>query len=336
MIPQEVRKNYDNIVKELKDAVFTTFDYEIGQDFKADWEKRWDFYRRKEEKIAFDIDILNKVTQGGISKGTLNVIMAATGKGKTLIMCHLAAGNMTMGKNVLYITLEVSEEVILKRIDANLFNKDIKILEHLTKEEYKENIDRITSNPNMANLVVKQFPTSMASVKDFRTLLHELKNHKGFIPDIIYVDYVNICTSDRAKGSSDKSYYMVKCISEELRGLAVEYGIPLWTATQPNRGGMNSLVLELTDTSESVGLPFASDFFLSVTQSEDDFANGVYQMQVLKVRDAKKHQGSFEVGVNMDKMRLFDVEGITNRRRQSKESPDDENIMPEYKGSSLF
>ena len=294
--------------KLLSDAIAVTFDSHIGHDYIDDAESRFDFYNRREEKIAFDIDYLNRVTKGGLSKKTLNVALAGTGVGKSLFMCHCASANLTDGKNVLYITLEMAEEKIAERIDANLLNVTIDELKMLPKDAYEKKIERVSSKTK-GKLIVKEYPTASAHVGHFRHLLNELKIKKGFLPDIIYVDYLNICSSSRIKGAAVNSYTYVKAIAEELRGLAVEFDVPIVSATQTTRSGYTNSDVGLEDTSESFGLPATADFMFAIISTEEleDLAQVMFKQLKNRYSDPNYNK-RFVVGIDRAKMRLFDVE----------------------------
>ena len=241
------------IPKILSDALSVSFDNSIGHDYLENSDERYDFYHRKEERIPFDLDMFNKITKGGLPIKTLNIALAGTGVGKSLFMCHCAAGNMSMGRNVLYITMEMAEERIAERIDANLLNVTLDNLLDLPKETYDKKVANL-KNKVTGKLIIKEYPTASASALHFRTLLNELNLKKSFVPDIIYIDYLNICCSSRIKpGSNINSYTYVKSIAEELRGLAVEFGVPIVSATQTTRSGFSSSDPGLEDTSESFG-----------------------------------------------------------------------------------
>jgi replicative DNA helicase len=253
----------------LSDALGVSFDTNIGHDFLEDAEARYDFYHQKVERLPFDIDYFNKITRGGAPRKTLNVILAGTGVGKTLMMCHFAGANLMAGQNVLYITLEMAEERISERIDANLMGVPLNDLETYPLETYKTKINRLRSKTT-GKLVVKEYPTASVGSGHFRHLLNELKLKKKFVPDIIYIDYLNLCTSARIRGGVNvNSYTLVKAIAEELRGLAVEFNLPIFTATQTNRSGFTSSDVGLEDTSESFGLPATADFMFAAISSEE-------------------------------------------------------------------
>ena len=293
----------------LQDALGVCFDNHIGHDYLEDYEERFEFYHRKEERIPFDIDLLNQITNGGLPKKTLNMILAGTNVGKTLMMCHMAAFNLMNAHNVLYITLEMAEEEISRRIDANLLDIPIAELETIPKELYDKKIERVKSKTK-GKLIVHEYPTASAGANNFRHLLNELKIKKNFVPDIIYVDYINICMSSRLKmGSNVNSYTLIKAIAEELRGLAVEYRLPLVSATQTNRDGFASSDIELGDTSESFGLPMTVDFMIGLSTTEELEALNQFMVKQLKSRYGDKAINKrFVIGVDRMKMRLYNAE----------------------------
>jgi archaellum biogenesis ATPase FlaH len=294
----------------LSDALAVSFDTHIGHDFLEDADTRYDFYHTKEVKVPFNLEFFNKITGGGLPKKTLNIALAGTGVGKSLFMCHCAASNMASGLNVLYITLEMSEEKIAERIDANLLDTPINQLKLLPKETYDKKIERIKSKVK-GKLIIKEYPTACAGSANFRHLLNELKIKKNFVPDIIYIDYLNICMSSRIKhGSNVNSYTYIKTIAEELRGLAVEFGVPIVSATQTTRSGYSSSDLGLEDTSESFGLPATADFMFGLISNEE--LRNVNQIMVQQLKNRYGDPGyirRFVVGVDRSKMRLYDVEG---------------------------
>jgi replicative DNA helicase len=292
----------------LTSALAISFNPHIGHDFIEDAKSRYEYYHTEQSRIPFDIDLLNKITKGGVIRKTLNVLMAGTGGGKSLTMCHFAAANLMAGLNVLYITLEMSEEEITKRIDANLLNVTMDDLMAMPEGEYLTRINRIQSRTT-GKLIVKEYPTSSANVNHFRALLNDLRLKKNFVPDVIYVDYINICTSSRVRMGDANSYGYIKAIAEELRGLAVENNVPLWTATQVNRNGMESSDVSMTDVSESVGLPFTTDLMLALVSTEEIIALG--QMLVIQLKNRYNDLNYFKrfvVGCDRGKMQLFDCE----------------------------
>jgi replicative DNA helicase len=292
----------------LSNALAVTFDNNIGHDFIDDADSRFEFYKKKEEKIPFDLDYLNRVTKGGLSRKTLNIALAGTGVGKSLFMCHCAAGNLLQGYNVLYITLEMAEEKIAERIDANLLNTALDELKMLPKEAYDKKLERVSKKTD-GKLIIKEYPTASAHTGHFRHLLNELKIKKQFIPDVVYVDYLNICSSHRVKGSSANSYTIVKSIAEELRGLAVEFNVPIISATQTTRSGYSNTDVDLTDTSESFGLPATADFMFALISSEEleDLAQILIKQLKNRYSDPNYNR-RFVVGVDRSKMKLYDVE----------------------------
>ena len=299
----------DILPKLLQDALGVSFDTNVGHDYTEDASARFEFYKRVEEKISFDIDLLNKITAGGLSRKSLNIILAGVNVGKSLVMCHVAAAALKQSNNVLYITMELAEERVAERIDANLMNITLDELKLIDKEVFDKRIDKIRYKTN-GKLIIKEYPTASAHSGHFRALLEELKTKKNFIPDLVIIDYLNICASARLKmGSSVNSYTYIKSIAEELRGLAVEYNIPILSATQVNRTGFASSDIELTDTSESFGLPATADFMIAVIRTEELDELNQLMIKQLKNRyaDPSKYK-RFVVGVERAKMKLYDVE----------------------------
>lgn len=306
---KEGKKNKTAIPEILSKALGVSFDPHVGHDFIEDAETRFSSYHRKEEKIDFDLDYMNRITNGGFSKKSLNVILAGTGAGKSLAMCHFASHNLTQGLNVLYITLEMAEEAIAKRIDANLMNIPYNDIDHLPKDIYDKKINQIKQRTK-GKLVIKEYPTASAHTLHFKTLLKELELKKKFKPDIIYVDYINLCASSRLKGSiTANSYTIVKAIAEELRGLAVEHNVPIITATQTNREGYSNSDIGLENTSESFGLPATADFMFALIRSDELDQLGQVMIKQLKNRynDPTLHR-RFVLGIDKTKFRLYDVE----------------------------
>ena len=293
----------------LSDALAVSFDNSVGHDYLENSDERYDFYHRKEERIPFDLDYFNKITKGGLPTKTLNIALAGTGVGKSLFMCHVASSCMVQGKNVLYITLEMAEEKIAERIDANLLNVTLDDLVDLPKDMYDKKVARVKEKTT-GKLIIKEYPTASASVTHFRTLLNELNLKRSFIPDIIFVDYLNICCSSRIKaGANINSYTYVKSIAEELRGLAVEHNVPIVSATQTTRSGFTSSDPGLEDTSESFGLPATADLMFALISSEDLEAMGQIMVKQLKNRyNDPSYYKRFTVGVDRAKMKLYDVE----------------------------
>lgn len=301
--------NTGQLPKILEEALAVSFDTHIGHDFIDDAEERYAFYHRKETRIPFNLVYLDKITKGGLPRKTLNVILAGTGVGKSLFMCHGAAANLSAGYNVLYITLEMAEERIAERIDSNLMNIPLDQLSAMPKDVYMKKISQLKEKVK-GKLVIKEYPTSTASSANFRHLLNELRIKKKFVPDMIYIDYLNICASSRLKsGSNVNSYTYVKAIAEELRGLAVEYNVPVVSATQTTRSGYTSTDLGLEDTSESFGLPATVDLMLALINSEELESLNQLMVKQLKNRYADPtYMKRFVIGVDRSRMRLYDVE----------------------------
>jgi len=293
----------------LKDALGVSFDNSVGHDYLLDSDDRFEYYHKLEERMPFDLDMFNKITKGGLPRKTLNIALAGTGVGKSLFMCHMAAGALSQGKNVLYITMEMAEERIAERIDANLMNVTMDDLKNLPKQMFDDRMARIR-NKTEGKLIIKEYPTASAHSGHFRALLNELNLKKEFIPDLIFIDYLNICASSRFKMSgSVNSYIYIKGIAEELRGLAVEFNVPIVSATQTTRSGYANSDMELTDTSESFGLPATADFMFGIISTEDLEKLGQLLIKQLKNRynDPSQHK-RFVVGVDRAKMRLYDVD----------------------------
>ena len=293
----------------LSEALSICFDTNVGHDYLKDVDERFEFYRRVEEKIPFDIDILNKITAGGLSRKSLNIFLAGTGVGKSLVMCHMAAASLAQNKNVLYITMEMAEERIAERIDVNLLNLGMSEIKTIDKSIFDSRVQKLKKKCQ-GTLIIKEYPTASAHTGHFRALIEELKSKKEFIPDIIFVDYLNICASQRMKfGAGVNSYTYVKSIAEELRGLAVEYNVPLVSATQSNREGINSSDLDLTNTSESIGLPQTCDLMLALISTDELEELGQIMIKQLKNRyNDPSYYKKFVVGIDRNKMRIFDVE----------------------------
>lgn len=299
-----------SIPKLLTDALSISFDPNIGHNYIEDSDSRFDFYHKKEERLPFDIDFFNQITNNGLPKKTLNVLLAGTGMGKTLVMCHFASHYLTLGKNVLYISLEMSEKEIAKRIDANLLNIPIGELMEIPKDMYDKRISNLKNKTN-GKLIIKEYPTASAGSQHFKALLNELLLKKSFKPDVLIIDYINICMSSRIKpGSNINSYSYIKAIAEELRGLAVESDVPLITATQTNRTGYSNSDVELTDTSDSFGLPMSADFMVALIRTEEMDALNQIMIKQLKNRynDATIAK-RFVVGIDRAKMKLYNAEG---------------------------
>lgn len=293
----------------LSKALSVSFDTNIGHDFIENKDERYEFYHRIEEKVPFDLEYLNKITNGGVPNKTLNVILASTGVGKSLFLCHHTTNCLLQNKNVLYITCEMSEERIAERIDANLLNTPIQDLKKLSKEMYDKKLERALMNVK-GRLIIKEYPTATANVTHFRNLINELRLKKNFSPDVLMVDYLNICASARFKGNnSANSYTYVKSIAEELRGLAVELNIPIFTATQANRGGYNNSDIDLSNTSESYGLPSTADllFALIATEELEELSQILVKQLKNRYNDPSTNR-KFVLGIDRSKMKLYDVE----------------------------
>ena len=299
----------------LSDALAVNFDANIGHDYIENFSERFEFYHKDEERIAFDLDYFNKITKGGLPNKTLNIALAGTGVGKSLFMCHVAAAALTEGKNVLYITMEMAEERIAERIDANLLNIPFDQLEKLSKDMFSQKVSQLAKQTN-GRLIIKEYPTGQAHSGHFRALLNELKLKKKFEPDIIFIDYLNICASSRMKGMGGaiNSYTYVKAIAEELRGLAVEFDVPLISATQTTRSGYSNSDVGLEDTSESFGLPATADFMFALIKSEELEELGQIMVKQLKNRWGDVNAPTrFIVGIDRARMKLFDAEEDAQR-----------------------
>ena len=301
-------KNREAIPSILSEALGVSFDDHIGHDYLQDAEERFEFYHKKEDKIPFDLDLFNKITKGGLPNKTLNVALAGTGVGKSLFMCHCASSCLSQGKNVLYITLEMAEEKIAERIDANLLGVNIKELTDLPKSLFETKIGKVAKK-TQGTLIIKEYPTASAHAGHFKSLLSELSIKKGFAPDIIFVDYLNICSSSRYKGTIVNSYTFVKAIAEELRGLAVEANLPIVSATQTTRSGYGSSDIDLTDTSESFGLPATAELMFALISTEE-----LEDMNQIMIKQLKNRYNDptinkrFVIGIDRSKMRLYNVE----------------------------
>ena len=306
---QDEKKNRDAIPTILSDALAVSFDNHIGHDYLEDYEQRYDSYHRKEEKIPFDLEYFNKITKGGLPNKTLNIALAGTGVGKSLFMCHMASSVLLQGKNVLYITMEMAEERIAERIDANLLNVNIQEITDLPKIIYDSKVNNL-SKKTQGSLIIKEYPTASAHSGHFKALLNELSLKKSFKPDIIFIDYLNICASSRYKaGSNVNSYSYIKAIAEELRGLAVESNVPIVSATQTTRSGFGSSDVDLTDTSESFGLPATADLMFALISTEE--LEGLNQIMVKQLKNRYNDPTIFKrfvVGIDRAKMRLYDCE----------------------------
>ena len=292
----------------LSDALAVSFDKSVGHDYIEDADDRFKFYHTKEKRYQFDLDYMNRITKGGVPSKTLNIALAGTGVGKSLFMCHCAAANLAAGYNVLYITLEMAEEKIAERIDANLMNIPVQKLETLPKPMFDSKIEKV-QNKTQGRLLIKEYPTASAHVGHFKALLQELSIKKAFVPDIIYVDYLNICSSSRYKGAIVNSYTFVKSIAEELRGLAGEHNVPIVSATQTTRSGYGNSDVDLTDTSESFGLPATADFMVALISTEEmEELNQIMVKQLKNRYNDPTVNKRFVVGIDRAKMRLYDCE----------------------------
>jgi len=306
---QDEKHSNDAIPDILKDALAVGFDQHVGHDYIDDSEGRYEYYHRKENKIEFDLEMFNKITAGGVSNKTLNIALAGTGVGKSLFMCHYASSVLLQGKNVLYVTCEMAEEKIAERIDANLLNTNIKEVSELPKSIFEKRVNKLREK-TQGKLIIKEYPTACAHVGHFRSLLSELKLKKNFIPDIIFIDYLNICASSRYRTAVNvNSYNYVKAIAEELRGLAVEFDVPIFSATQTTRSGFTSTDPDLTDTSESFGLPATADLMIALISSDELEELGQIMVKQLKNRyNDPTYNKRFVVGIDRPKMRLYDCE----------------------------
>ena len=309
VIDKKSQRSTGEIPELLKDALSVSFDQHIGHDVLEDAEDRYEFYTTEEEKLPFDLEYFNKITKGGLPNKTLNICLAGTGVGKSLFMCHMASSALMMNKNVLYITLEMSEERIAERIDANIMNVPMKDLPDMSKKDYGKKIGRLKSK-TQGKLIVKEYPTAAAHAGHFRHLLQELEIKKDFKPDIIFIDYLNICASQRIRpGQGANSYTLVKSIAEELRGVAVECDVPIMSATQTTRSGFGSTDIGLEDTSESFGLPATADLMFALITSEE-----LEELDQLVVKQLKNRYNDptifkrFVIGVDRARMKLYDVE----------------------------
>ena len=306
---QDDTKGRDSIPSILSDALSVSFDNHIGHDYLNDYEERYETYHKKEDKIPFDLEYFDKVTKGGLPNKTLNIALAGTGVGKSLFMCHMASSVLLQGKNVLYITLEMAEEKIAERIDANLLNVNIQNITDLPKPMFDSKVSNLAKK-TQGTLIIKEYPTASAHSGHFKALLNELSLKKSFRPDIIFVDYLNICASSRYKaGSNVNSYSYIKAIAEELRGLAVESNLPIVSATQTTRSGFGSSDIDLTDTSESFGLPATADLMFALISTEE--LESLNQIMVKQLKNRYNDPTIFKrfiVGIDRAKMRLYDVE----------------------------
>ena len=328
------KKGRDAIPSILSDALAVSFDNHIGHDYLEDYEARYESYHKKDEKIPFNLEFFNRITKGGLPNKTLNVALAGTGVGKSLFMCHFASSCLLQGKNVLYITLEMAEEKIAERIDANLLDVNIKDITDLPRVLFENKVTNLAER-TQGQLIIKEYPTASAHSGHFRSLMNELSLKKSFVPDIIFIDYLNICASSRYKGAIVNSYTYVKAIAEELRGLAVEFNLPIISATQTTRSGFGSTDVDLTDTSESFGLPATADFMFALISSEELEAQNQIMVKQLKNRynDPTMYR-RFVIGIDRAKMKLYDVEQGKDAEAEAK----DIDFTPDFdkKSSSKF
>ena len=306
---RDKKRKPDALPSLLTDALAVSFDNRVGHDYFKDAEARFEYYHKKEERIPFDLEFFNKITKGGLPQKTLNIALAGTGVGKSLFMCHMAANCLNQGRNVLYITLEMAEERIAERIDANLMNISMDDLHDLPKKMYEDKMEKVY-NKTQGKLIIKEYPTASAHTNHFRALIQELAIKKSFKPEIIFVDYLNICASSRFRnGTNINSYTMIKSIAEELRGLAVENNLPILSATQTTRSGYGSTDIGLEDTSESFGLPATADFMFALISTEEmEELNQITVKQLKNRYNDPSTNKRFVLGIDRSKMRLYDVE----------------------------
>ena len=334
---QDKTRTKDAIPHIMSEALGTCFDDTVGHDYLLDADDRYDFYHKQEDKIPFDLEYFNKITKGGLPAKTLNIALAGTGVGKSLFMCHMASACLMQGRNVLYITLEMAEEKIAERIDSNLLDVPIKQLSDpmFTKQQFRNKVDKVNSKTK-GRLVIKEYPTASAHVNHFKSLLNELSMKRGFAPDIIFVDYLNICASARYKNAVVNSYTFIKSIAEELRGLAVECNVPIVSATQTTRSGYGNSDVEITDTSESFGLPATADLMVALISTEDMEAAGQIMVKQLKNRyNDPTMNKRFVIGIDRAKMRLYDCDQSAQDNIIDSGQDIDDNII-ETKSTSKF
>ena len=335
---KDQEKDRDAIPSILSDALAVSFDAHVGHDYLLDYEARYETYHRKEDKIEFDLEFFNKITKGGLPNKTLNIALAGTGVGKSLFMCHIAASSLLNGKNVLYITLEMAEEKIAERIDANLLNVPIQEITELPKVMFENKVTNLAEK-TQGTLIIKEYPTASAHSGHFKALLNELALKKSFRPDIIFIDYLNICASSRYRGNSTvNSYSYIKAIAEELRGLAVEANVPIVSATQTTRSGYGSSDVELTDTSESFGLPATADLMFALISTDELEGLGQIMVKQLKNRyNDPTISKRFVVGIDRAKMRLYDCEqsaqdDILDKGKEEEYTYEDEKPKKSFEG----
>ena len=331
-------KGRDAIPSILSDALSVSFDNHVGHDYLQDYEKRFETYHKKEDRIPFDLEYFNKITKGGLPNKTLNIALAGTGVGKSLFMCHVASSVLLQGKNVLYITLEMAEEKIAERIDANLLNVNIQDIIDLPKPMFDTKVEAL-SKKTQGTLIIKEYPTASAHSGHFKGLLNELALKKSFRPDIIFVDYLNICASSRYRANGNvNSYSYIKAIAEELRGLAVEANVPILSATQTTRSGYSSSDVDLTDTSESFGLPATADLMFALISTEE--LEGLNQILVKQLKNRYNDptvRKRFVVGIDRAKMRLYDCEqnaqeGMVDNKESEEYNAKEEKLKKSFDG----
>ena len=322
---KDTKRTPEAIPSILSDALAVSFDNHIGHDYIEDAENRFEYYHTKEKRYKFDLDYFNRITKGGVPSKTLNIALAGTGVGKSLFMCHAASNFLTQGLNVLYITLEMAEERIAERIDANLFDVTMDDLHDMPKQLYDNKVSKLQAKTG-GKLIIKEYPTASAHSGHFRALLNELALKKSFKPDVVFVDYLNICASARFKGGNISSYFYIKAIAEELRGLAVEHNVPIFSATQTTRTGYVSTDIGLEDTSESFGLPATADFMFALMSNEELESLGQMKVKQLKNRyNDPAINRAFIVGVDRSKMRLYDVENVAQNIVDKNQTKEEEN-----------
>ena len=338
---KDEKKGRDAIPSILSDALAVSFDNHIGHDYLEDYEQRYEAYHRKEDKIPFDLEFFNRITKGGLPNKTLNIALAGTGVGKSLFMCHVAASALLQGKNVLYITLEMAEEKIAERIDANLLDINIKDITDLPRVLFENKVTKLSEKTQGA-LIIKEYPTASAHSGHFKALLNELALKKSFRPDIIFIDYLNICASSRYRGTIGvNSYSYIKAIAEELRGLAVETNVPIVSATQTTRAGFGSSDVDLTDTSESFGLPATADLMFALISTEE--LEGMNQIMVKQLKNRYNDptmNRKFCIGIDRSKMRLYDIEdaasGLVNSGQDEQDKKAEVELVKKFNDKKTF
>jgi len=331
------KKNRDAIPSILSDALAVSFDNNIGHDYLQNYEERYAYYHKKENRLEFDLDFFNKITNGGVPNKTLNIFLAGTNVGKTLAMCHMASSFLLQSKNVLYITMEMAEEEIAKRMDANMLNVPINQLDDLPKSIFTNKASQLVEKTK-GTLIIKEYPTASAHSGHFKALLNELALKKSFKPDVIFIDYINICASSRFRsGMNANSYTIIKSIAEELRGLAVEFDVPIFSATQTTRSGFSSSDVEITDTSESFGLPATADFLVALISTEELEQLGQIMVKQLKNRYGDKSiYKRFVIGIDRAKMRLYDCEQTAQKDILDSGQEDEYNDYEDKKPKKTF